>query len=108
MFRVVRGFTDLQDDNHYYKIGDTYPREGSVHIDRVRYLASADNKYGEPFIEEVINVLTEEDLFELTTKEIKHLAEQRGYTITKGNRNDVIQHFLEQQSNGVAQDEDGV
>ena len=103
MFKVVRNFTDLQDGG-FYRVGDTYPHEGKVDPDRVRVLMSADNKYGVPFVEEVINILTEDDLFELTTKEIKHLAEQRGYIITKGSRNEVILQFLEQQ--GVAY-EDG-
>lgn len=108
MFVVITPFTDTQDDNHYYKVGDVYPREGSVHLDRVRYLASSDNKYGVPFIEEQINVLTEDELFELTTKEIRNLADHRGYIITKGNRNEVINQFLEQQRNGVTQYEDGI
>lgn len=52
MYRVINYFTDLQDDNHAYSVGDTFPREGlKVSADRLAELASADNKRGKALIE---------------------------------------------------------
>ena len=98
MYRVIAPFTDLEDNNHAYKINDTYPRSGvEISSERVRLL-SGENKYNTQFIVEEINRLAISDLMELTTKEIKALAAERGYTIEKGNRNEVISQFLQQQN----------
>ena len=54
MFRVIKHFTDLQDGNFAYFIGDTFPREGmSVLPSRIKELASDKNRQGEPLIIEV-------------------------------------------------------
>lgn len=51
MHKVVKAFTDLQDNGHVYRVGDDYPRTGlSVSEERVAELASADNKRGEVLI----------------------------------------------------------
>lgn len=55
MYRVIKYFTDLQDGNHAYEVGDTYPREGLTVSDaRIAYLASKDNRQYEPVIEQVV------------------------------------------------------
>lgn len=52
MYRAIEYFTDLQDDNYAYNIGDVYPREGVVvSEDRLKELSSADNKRGRALIE---------------------------------------------------------
>lgn len=52
MYRAIEYFTDLQDDNYAYNIGDVYPREGVVASeDRLKELSSADNKRGRALIE---------------------------------------------------------
>lgn len=52
MYKVIKYFTDLQDKNHPYKPGDTFPRKGlKVSEDRLKELAGKDNKRGEPLIE---------------------------------------------------------
>lgn len=53
-YKVIKYFTDLKDNNHPYKVGDTYPRKG-VKADpaRVAELAGKENKQGVPLIEEV-------------------------------------------------------
>ena len=52
MYRAIEYFTDLQDDNYAYNIGDVYPREGVVASeDRLKELSSADNKRGMALIE---------------------------------------------------------
>lgn len=52
MYRAIEYFTDLQDDNYAYNIGDVYPREGVVASEeRLKELSSADNKRGRALIE---------------------------------------------------------
>ena len=54
MYRVVKDFTDLKDNNHVYLAGDTFPRKGAkVSGERVAELASRDNKRGVVLIEAV-------------------------------------------------------
>lgn len=51
MFKVVHFFTDLQDLEHPYSVGDTYPRKGvSVTDERITELSSAKNLQGQPLI----------------------------------------------------------
>lgn len=51
-YKVISPFTDLQDGNHAYSVGDIFPREGVAMISekRIAELASADNKQGRPLI----------------------------------------------------------
>lgn len=52
MYKVVKFFVDLQDNNQPYNIGDTYPRKGlKVSEERLAELASDKNKQGVPLIE---------------------------------------------------------
>ncbi len=51
--KVIRDFTDLQDGNHVYRAGDTYPRSGKGKKARIEELSSVENKRGEPLIVEV-------------------------------------------------------
>ena len=51
MYKVIERFADLQDENHIYEIGDTYPRKGSKPSEeRIEELASDQNKIGIPLI----------------------------------------------------------
>lgn len=51
-YKVIKYFTDLQDSNFAYHVGDTYPREGKdVSPSRIAELAGSDNKRGVPLIE---------------------------------------------------------
>ena len=54
MYKVIKYFTDLQDNNYAYHVGDTFPRNG-VDVDAVRIaeLSSDKNLQGVPLIEEV-------------------------------------------------------
>ena len=52
MFKVIVRFMDLQDGNHIYEVGDTFPRDGvKVGTDRINELMSCENKIGCPLIE---------------------------------------------------------
>lgn len=54
MYKVVKDFTDLKDNNHVYLAGDIYPRKGvTVSEERVAELAGADNKRGTALIKAV-------------------------------------------------------
>lgn len=53
-YRVVKYFTDLQDDEHVYHVGDAYPRDGVDVTDaRVKELLGDENLQGQPLIEKV-------------------------------------------------------
>ena len=55
MYRVIKSFTDLQDNNYAYYVGDTFPRNGvEVGAERVAELSSDKNLQGVPLIEEVV------------------------------------------------------
>ena len=54
MYKVIKYFTDLQDNNYAYYVGDTFPRNGvEVCAERIAELASDKNRLGVPLIEEV-------------------------------------------------------
>ena len=51
MYRVIRYFTDLQDNDHPYNVGDVFPRDGmTVTDERIAELAGSDNKQRTPLI----------------------------------------------------------
>ena len=55
MYKVIKYFTDLQDNNYAYYVGDTFPRNGvEVGAERVAELSSDKNLQGVPLIEEVV------------------------------------------------------
>ena len=54
MYKVIKSFTDLQDNNHAYYVGDTFPHNGvKVDAERIEELASDKNRMGVPLIEEI-------------------------------------------------------
>ena len=54
MYKVIKSFTDLQDNNYAYYVGDTFPHNGvEVGAERIAELASDKNRRGIPLIEEV-------------------------------------------------------
>ena len=53
MYKVIKSFTDLQDNNYAYYVGDTFPRNGvEVCAERIAELSSDKNRLGVPLIEE--------------------------------------------------------
>ena len=51
---MIQSFTDLQDNNYAYYVGDTFPRNGvNVDAGRVAELSSDKNLQGVPLIEEI-------------------------------------------------------
>lgn len=56
MHKVVKFFTDLQDSNRPYHVGDSFPHVDcgyTVTADRLAELATKNNKQGVPLIEAV-------------------------------------------------------
>ena len=54
MYRVIKYFTDLQDNNHEYNVGDVYPHnKKKVSASRIKELATDKNRRGVPLIEKV-------------------------------------------------------
>lgn len=52
MYKVVKYFTDLHDNEYPYNVGDIFPHEGiEVTEERLAELAGSDNKQGTPLIE---------------------------------------------------------
>ncbi|ABC61277.1 hypothetical protein [Geobacillus phage GBSV1] len=51
---VIKVFKDLQDRQHIYRVGDTYPRKGyKPSKKRIEELLGNENRIGEPLIAEV-------------------------------------------------------
>ena len=54
MYRVIKFFSDREDDYHAYNVGDKFPRDGvEVSPKRIAKLAGSMNRQGTPLIEEV-------------------------------------------------------
>jgi hypothetical protein len=69
LYKVIKHFTDMQDNNFAYNVGDEYPRKGmSVLPSRIKELAGSKNRQGVPLIEEIIEV---EEVPEKKTKSTK-------------------------------------
>lgn len=70
-----KGFKDLEDNNHIYKKGDTYPREGLEPTKkRIKELSSEKNKIGKILIQKVEVDETEKEETE-NTEEVKEETE---------------------------------
>ena len=69
MYKVIKHFVDLQDNNYKYDVGDTYPRKGlNVLQSRINELATNKNLQKTPLIEEIPDV---EDKPEKKTRSTK-------------------------------------
>lgn len=54
-YRVIKFFTDLQDNSYKYNVGDIFPRDGlKVTQKRFAELASSKNRQHTPLIKKII------------------------------------------------------
>lgn len=54
MYKVIKDFIDKKDNDHLYKEGEAYPREGyEASAERIDFLISDKNLTGSPVITEV-------------------------------------------------------
>jgi hypothetical protein len=73
MYKVINFFTDLQDFNHPYKVGDVFPRQGmNVSEERLKELAGSRNKQGKPLIEKI-----EEEIVVEPSEKVERKKRQR-------------------------------
>lgn len=91
-YRVIENFTDLQDFNHPYKVGDTFPRLGMKVSDaRISELSGNKNKRKKPLIEKVEDFVVggekigeiKNDVIEVTNEEV---IKENQFTKTEINR----------------------
>ena len=76
MYKVIAYFTDLQDNNHVYNVGDTFPRAGlNVTEDRLAELSGSNNKQGKPLIEKAEE---KTDLKKMKVEELQAYAKEKG------------------------------
>lgn len=88
MYKVIKYFIDLQDNNHPYNVGDTFPRKDKD-VDEVRLaeLAGSENKRGCPLIE-----LVEEakSLEKMKKDELQAYAKEKGIDLGDADKKDDI------------------
>lgn len=86
MYEVVHFFTDLQDKDHAYHVGDEYPRHGLSATDaRIKELSGKNNKQGVVLIKLVEEAETVKEADE-SEKEETVAEEKKAYTKTDINR----------------------
>lgn len=79
MYKVINRFTDLQDNNYPYNVGDIFPHDGlTVNEKRLKELLGSNNKQHKPLIKFV------EDELSFTDNDIKSV--EKHYTRTDINR----------------------
>ena len=65
MFKVIKEFRDLQDNDYIYEVNDIYPHDNrEVSAERIEELAGKKNKIGKSLIQK----LKDEELIELAIK----------------------------------------
>ena len=65
MFKVIKEFRDLQDNDYIYEVNDIYPHDNrEIPVERIEELASKKNKIGRRLIQK----LKDEELIELALK----------------------------------------
>lgn len=89
-YQVIRFFTDLQDNEHPYGVGDIYPRTGlTVTEERIKELSGSENKQMRPLIKEVKeekvtedntekNLYTKTEINRMSTADLQKLASENG------------------------------
>lgn len=85
-YKVIHYFTDLQDFNHPYNVGDIFPRKGlKVTDERLKELAGKNNKQGTALIaeEKEATAKTEEVAFNHSKTEINRMSTAELHELAK-------------------------
>lgn len=88
-YKVIHFFTDLQDFNHPYHVGDTFPRSGLwVSEERIKELSGSQNKRHKPLItaepekemEEMpfVEQMKKSDILRMNKAELQKIAVEAG------------------------------
>ena len=87
MYEVINFFTDLQDFNHPYNVGDIFPHDGmTVSEDRLKELSGSNNKQHKPLIRKVEENTDNEPLLFSDDDITLESEEKKKYTKTEINR----------------------
>lgn len=81
MYRVIRHFTDLQDNGYSYLEGDIYPRDGlAVTKERIAELSGKNNKQKRPLIqkEKEKNRYTRTEINRMPVDKLREFAGETG------------------------------
>lgn len=80
MYEVIRDFTDLQDNEYLYTVGDIFPRDGlEVSEERIKELSSSQNLQKRPLIKKVESKqYTKTEINRMSTAELQNLAAAEG------------------------------
>lgn len=82
MYEVIHFFTDLQDFNHPYNVGDIFPRNGlKVSSERLNELSSSKNRQGKPLIKLIVEQsvsYSKTEINRMPIAELRELAENEG------------------------------
>lgn len=83
MYEVIHYFTDLQDNEYPYNVGDVFPRDGLMASkERLKELSGSNNKQHKPLIK-----LAEEELpFSDNEIELENDSVEKKYTKSEINR----------------------
>lgn len=88
MYKVIAYFTDLQDNNHPYNVGDVYPRAGVEATEaRIAELSGSNNKQGKPLIAKVEE---ETDIEKMKVAELQAYAKEKGIELDGASKKDEI------------------
>lgn len=80
MYKVIKAFSDLQDNYRKYNVGDVFPREGlEVKPERIAELSGSNNKQGVPLIAEV--KVEGSGIENMKVEELKAYAEEKGINL---------------------------
>lgn len=80
MYEVIHFFTDLQDNEYPYNVGDLFPRDGlEVSEERLKELSSSKNLQKRPLIKKVESKqYTKTEINRMSTAELQNLAAAEG------------------------------
>lgn len=80
MYEVIRDFTDLQDNEYPYNVGDIFPHDGlEVSEERLKELSSSHNLQKRPLIKKVESKqYTKTDINRMNKAELLEMAKNTG------------------------------
>lgn len=75
-YKVIKYFTDLQDNNYEYNVGDVFPHEGLIVTDeRLKELSTDENRQRVPLIKPISEA---KDFSSMKVSELKEAAKKQG------------------------------
>lgn len=92
-YEVIKYFTDLQNNDYEYNVGDVFPREDlKVSDDRIKELSTNKNRQRTPLIKPV---LAEKNYSEMKVSELREIAGNRGVEGYNGMKKSELVKVLE-------------